>query len=221
MDIFSTIHVNFNLLPWTITYVCPVGRGCRICQLHLCRGVRYSPQHSNLLTMSGDPWCLRIGSWWLSSTWPGNWVVKLLATQHFGHYLAWQAVRSIGWLCQALAPMFCFDHIFSICTCDKQAPNLYLLGVRRQCLRVNSIERIEIWSLLNYTVSSNILRKTWTWWRLKNLLSAWVYWSCISILTKACPVSWGCRMHLCRGVRPPPPTSVLIMTLNNLMVEFQ
>ena len=38
-----------------------------------------------------------------------------------------------------------------------------------------------------------------------------------------CPVSWGCRihwLHLCRGVRPPP-TSVLDMTLNNLMVRFQ
>ena len=38
-----------------------------------------------------------------------------------------------------------------------------------------------------------------------------------------CPVSWGCRIHwlyLCRGVRPPL-TSVLDMTLNNLMVRFQ
>ena len=38
-----------------------------------------------------------------------------------------------------------------------------------------------------------------------------------------CPVSWGCRihrLHLCRGVIPPL-TSVLDMTLNNLMVRFQ
>ena len=38
-----------------------------------------------------------------------------------------------------------------------------------------------------------------------------------------CPVSWGCRihwLHLCRGVRPHQ-TSVLDMTLNNLMVRFQ
>ena len=28
-------------------------------------------------------------------------------------------------------------------------------------------------------------------------------------------------LQLCRGVRPPPPTSVLDMTLNNLMVRFQ
>ena len=36
---------------------------------------------------------------------------------------------------------------------------------------------------------------------------------------------WGCRihrLHLCRGVRThPPPTSILDMTLNNLMVRLQ
>ena len=39
-----------------------------------------------------------------------------------------------------------------------------------------------------------------------------------------CPVGWGCRihrLHFCRGVKPHPPTSVLDMTLNNLMVRFQ
>ena len=45
------------------------------------------------------------------------------------------------------------------------------------------------------------------------------------LLTKMfyCPVSWGCRihwLHLCRGVRPHL-TSILDMTLNNLMVRFQ
>ena len=40
----------------------------------------------------------------------------------------------------------------------------------------------------------------------------------------ACSVDCGCRihqLHLCREVRPLPPTSVLIMTLNNLMASFQ
>ena len=40
---------------------------------------------------------------------------------------------------------------------------------------------------------------------------------------KCCPVSWGCRihwLHLCREVRHPP-TSILDITLNNLMVRFQ
>ena len=39
-----------------------------------------------------------------------------------------------------------------------------------------------------------------------------------------CPVGWGYRIHrllLCRGGKTPPPTSVLDMTLNNLMVRFQ
>ena len=39
-----------------------------------------------------------------------------------------------------------------------------------------------------------------------------------------CPVGWGCRIHrlfLCRRVRHPPLTSVLDITLNNLMVRFQ
>ena len=39
-----------------------------------------------------------------------------------------------------------------------------------------------------------------------------------------CPVGWGCRIHrllLCRGVRAPPQTSILDMTLNNLMMRFQ
>ena len=38
-----------------------------------------------------------------------------------------------------------------------------------------------------------------------------------------CPVGWGCRIHrllLCRGIRPHP-TSVLDMTLHNLMGRFQ
>ena len=42
----------------------------------------------------------------------------------------------------------------------------------------------------------------------------------------SCPVGWGggCRihwLHLCRGVKPHLPMSVLDMTLNNLMVRFQ
>ena len=46
----------------------------------------------------------------------------------------------------------------------------------------------------------------------------------ILLIHESCPVGWGCRIHrllLCRGVRPPPPTGVLDMTLNNLMVRFQ
>ena len=59
----------------------PVSWGCRI-----------PPQRGYLLAVGGDPWCLRTGSWWLSSTWPENRVVKSLATHHFGPYWARRAV---------------------------------------------------------------------------------------------------------------------------------
>ena len=37
-----------------------------------------------------------------------------------------------------------------------------------------------------------------------------------------CPVGWGAVEYTdCFSVRPPPLTSVLDMTLNNLMVRFQ
>ena len=39
-----------------------------------------------------------------------------------------------------------------------------------------------------------------------------------------CPVGWGCRIHqllLCRGVRHPPTTNILDMTLSNLTERFQ
>ena len=45
------------------------------------------------------------------------------------------------------------------------------------------------------------------------------------VLTLACPVGWGCKIHwlcLCRGVRTPhTQTSVPDITLNNLMVRLQ
>ena len=46
----------------------------------------------------------------------------------------------------------------------------------------------------------------------------------LNFLHIGCPVGWGCRIHqlqLCKGVRPHPQTSVLDMTLNNLMVRFK
>ena len=45
---------------------------------------------------------------------------------------------------------------------------------------------------------------------------------CTYTLKCVFPVGWGCRIHqlnLCREVRPQP-TSVLVMTLNNLMMSF-
>ena len=59
-----------------------------------------------------------------------------------------------------------------------------------------------------------------------NCLPVWIdsgffYKEIISLYRQ---VGWlGCRihrLHLCRGVRPPPPTSVLDMTRNNLLLRF-
>ena len=42
----------------------PVGWGCRICWLHLCRGVKKKkPNEATCWPWVGDPWCLRTGSW--------------------------------------------------------------------------------------------------------------------------------------------------------------
>ena len=101
------------------------------------------------------------------------------------------------------------------------------------------------WIIWNRTVSLN--RIAWNRNFLTLLMLKWIVWNRTDYLYKngfgikmtnngwyaikpkqptiaLCPVDWGCRIHrllLCRGVRPHPPTSVLDMTLNNLMVRFQ
>ena len=67
----------------------PEGFGSRIHWLHLCRGLSPSPQRNHLLAVDGNPLCLRIESWWLSSLWLVTWP----ATHHFGPYWARRAVR--------------------------------------------------------------------------------------------------------------------------------
>ena len=70
----------------------------------------------------------------------GQW----LATHHFGPYLVWRAVgvgpmRSIGWSCQALAPIYFIPTVF-LNLHLQQGPNPYLLVARRRWLRVNCVE---------------------------------------------------------------------------------
>ena len=67
-----------------------------------------------------------------------------------------------------------------------------------------------------WTIGRGGERGSWWWW--------YMYISLYHIHVLLCSVGWGCRIHwllLCRGVRPPPPTSVLDMTLNNLIVRLQ
>ena len=66
-------------------------------------------------------------------------------------------IQSIGWSCQALAPI-CFIPTVLLNLCLQQVPNPYLLGARRW-LRVKCVERIGICPVL----------RTWNWKLLGNL----------------------------------------------------
>ena len=57
----------------------------------------------------------------------------------------------------------------------QQIPNPYLLDARRRWLRVNFVERIQLWPVL----------RVWNWQRLGNRPSTRVYWSHIPVSTKA------------------------------------
>ena len=121
----------------------PVGWGCRIRRLYLCRGVRP-------LTMRPP-----VGrGWWPVRRQDGSLVVERslirrqsgqwLATHHFGPYLVWQTVglgpiRSIGWSCQALAPIY-FILTVLLNLHLQHVPNPYLLVARRRWLRVNCVD---------------------------------------------------------------------------------
>ena len=82
-------------------------------------------------------------------------------------------IQSIGWSCQALAPI-CFISTILLNLHLQQVPNPNLFGARRWWLRVNGVEIIRIWLVLR------TLNSQW----LGNLPSTWVYWSCIPISTK-------------------------------------
>ena len=78
----------------------------------------------------------------------GGWAVIDPATErsthHFGPYLVWRAVgldpmQSIGWSCQALAPIYFIPTVF-LNLYLQQVPNPYLLVTRRRWLRVNCVE---------------------------------------------------------------------------------
>ena len=124
--------------------------------------------------MGGDPEGTRTESWRLSSHWSGYRVVNGL--QHTTSALTW----SDNWLDRpnpinqlVLAPTFIPTILLNLHL--QQVPNPYFLGARKWWLRINCVERIEIWPVL----------RTWNWQWLKNLPTVWVYWLCISISTKA------------------------------------
>ena len=67
-----------------------------------------------------------------------------------------------------------------------------------------------------HIISVNVISRVWGLVHYHQLHCALVHLS-------AWPVGWGCRIHrllLCWRIRPPP-SSVLVMTLNNLIFRFQ
>ena len=93
-DVCSYLHdrVFFYSFMTFQVLIRPVGWGCKIRWLHLCKGVRPPPPTWPPVGRGYDPWYLRTRFWWLSSTRPGNWVVKSLATHPFGTYWTSRAV---------------------------------------------------------------------------------------------------------------------------------
>ena len=73
-----------------------LGRNCvhplpvLVTRPHLCRGIRNPDTRASV-----DCGCLRTGTWWLSSSWPDNRMVKSLATQYFIPYWTRWAVRLV------------------------------------------------------------------------------------------------------------------------------
>ena len=70
--------------------------------------------------------------------------------------------------------------------------------------------------------SASICRRPMMFWNTCIRRSFWLLFSSLSTNSAHCLVVWGCRihrLHLCRGVKPSP-TSILDMTLNNLMVRL-
>ena len=111
------------------------------------------------------------------------------------HHLLKNKISPVGWDCRII-------HQLHLCRGIRPVPN--------ECPRYDikqsnvGVPAIELWGI--WSTSSLPLLPIPLWFRVS-------------------PVGWDCRivhqLHLCRGVRPPPQTSVLDMTLNNLMERFQ
>ena len=139
-------HYFGLVLSWVTIYSkpCPVGWGCRIRRLHLCRGVRPP--------LPGPP----VGRGWRPVRhYDGILVavqslirwqsVQWLATHYFGPYLVWRAVRlgpiqSISWSCHALAPVCVFlpNVLFHLHLQNNSQS--FFIGARRRGLRINCVE---------------------------------------------------------------------------------
>ena len=124
-------------------------------------------------------------------------------------------------VCVCVCVCVCEFRVYSILVSIYQLIFFLLFGVK------SSVWYIGIFSKNSSCIHESILTHTVSiFWQFNVafMSSSSTSSSCRGMSTNFhCPVGWGCRihrLHLCRGVRPPS-TSVLDMTLNNLMVRFQ
>ena len=83
------------------------------------------------------------------------------------------------------------------------------------------------WKVANFTLFTSLYLHEWMcfWWVFFFFcikFYCFKYYHQIQYITIVSVVSWGhgiCRLHLCRGVKPPP-TSVLDMALDHLMAQL-
>ena len=125
--------------------------------------------------MGGDTWCLKTGSWWLSSTWLSNrvacntplWPLLMLTGSWIG------LIQSNSWLCQTLA-LVCFVPTISF--------NLHLWPVSTQpivskkCLKVVTVGQL-CWELKTLITVSIVVLCNWVlnasnWQGLEILISS-------------------------------------------------
>ena len=100
-------------------------------------------------------------------------------------------IWSIGWSCQALAPIYSFSTVFFNLHLWQTSNLLYPIGVRWWWLRVSCIARIELWPWLNHRAISIFYWKPEISSGLKILLLSRVYWSCMLILINTAGTHFG------------------------------
>ena len=141
----------------SLSYNRPISWGCRIRWLHLCRRVRPLLNEATCL-----PW---LATRKALGRIPGGWAVIDPATEWSMacNTPLWPLlgltggrmgpIRSIGWSCQALAPIYIIPTVL-LNLHLQQVPNLYLIIARGRWLRVNCVENWNLTSAENLKLAT-------------------------------------------------------------------
>ena len=145
------IHTHIHSYPLTHTHTHththartrPAGWGCRIRRLHHWRGVRPPPNGATCW-----PWAATRKA--LGQD-PGGWAVINPVTEWsmacntllwplVGQAVGLGPIRSIGWSCHVLVPVYFSPECTIQSAFAEQFPTLYFIGARRRGLSVNCVE---------------------------------------------------------------------------------